>query len=51
MFRKAISTICGLSLAVPYAMESNNPPPSDRHAICILYPNNSNVRGIVSFSQ
>lgn len=39
----AFSTTCLLD-----QQKVNNP---GRHAISILYPNNSNVRGIASFSQ
>lgn len=50
MFRKAFSLIAALSIT-PLLLDSNPTPQSDRHAICILYPNQSNVRGLVSFSQ
>jgi Cu/Zn superoxide dismutase len=51
MFRKGLSLLAGLSFA-PLALDSQTSnPDSHRHAICILYPNDSLVRGIVSFSQ
>lgn len=32
-------------------LDDNNVPDTKRHAISILYPNESNTRGLASFSQ
>ena len=50
MFKKVLSLATAFSFT-PLMLDSNSAPDSSRHAICILYPSNSNVRGIVSFSQ
>jgi Cu/Zn superoxide dismutase len=50
MFRKVISLMAAVSFS-PLLLDSNTTPDSKRHAICILYPSQSVVNGVVSFSQ
>lgn len=50
MFRKAVAVAVSATLA-PLFLDENQAADTKRHAICILYPNNSNVRGVASFSQ
>jgi len=50
MFRKALCLIAATSLT-PLLLDDIQAPDTKRHAICILYPNQSNVRGLASFSQ
>lgn len=54
MFKKILglscSVICTSALTFAHTAEATKPN-SERNAICILYPNNSNVRGVASFSQ
>ena len=51
MFRKVIALALTSSFAPLLTLDSNTAPDTKRHAICILYPNHSNVRGVASFSQ
>lgn len=52
MLRKVLSAAVGLSFSLPYLLDGTPElPETKRNAICILYPNGSNVRGLVSFSQ
>jgi Cu-Zn family superoxide dismutase len=45
-------SLCLFSLAFsPLLLDGQGKPDSQRHAICILYPLDSTVRGLVSFSQ
>lgn len=48
--RKAFSALVALSFS-PLLLDQPVIKDYKRHAICLLYPHNSNVRGIVSFSQ
>jgi superoxide dismutase, Cu-Zn family len=50
MLRRSLSIIAALTLS-PLLLDETAVPDTRRHAICILYPNFSNVRGLVSFSQ
>jgi len=50
MFKRSLSLLSVLSFT-PLLMNEDLNADSKRHAICILYPNESEVRGIVSFSQ
>lgn len=49
MLRKSLSLMAALTLS-PLLMDESTPNPQ-RNAICILYPNNSQVRGVVSLCQ
>ena len=51
MFRKVLALAVSSSFAPLLLLDDNTVPDTKRHAICILYPNNSNARGIASFSQ
>lgn len=54
MFRKFGGAIAGLICCAKISLtqfEDKKGPSSERHAICILYPNNSSVKGIAAFSQ
>ena len=52
MIKRVLAAVCTSALSTTYFMdEQKQPKNTERHAICILYPNNSNVRGIASFSQ
>lgn len=51
MLRKAISIAVGSSITSFLCLDQNTAPDTKRHAICILYPDNSNARGVASFSQ
>ena len=51
MLRKIFALGFASSLTTSLLLDDNIAPDTKRHAICILYPNDSNVRGIASFSQ
>ena len=51
MFRRTASALLASALSASCFMDESKAPSSHRHAICILYPNNSNVRGVAAFSQ
>ena len=51
MFRKILALGFTSTLGNTLLLDDNVAPDTKRHAICILYPNESNVRGIASFSQ
>lgn len=51
MFRKVLALAAASSLSPFLLLDEQKVPDTKRHAICILYPNNSNVRGVASFSQ
>lgn len=51
MIRKALSLVVASSFLPLLALDEQTAPDTKRHAICILYPNDSNVRGLASFSQ
>jgi hypothetical protein len=51
MFRKLSLALIGGAGTLPFFMDESTAPSSARHGISILYPNNSNARGVVSFSQ
>lgn len=52
MIKRAFAVVCATAFSSTSFMDEQKQPKSnERHAICILYPNNSNVRGIASFSQ
>ena len=51
MLRKALALAVTASFAPLFQLDQIEAPDTKRHAICILYPNNSNARGVASFSQ
>lgn len=51
MFRKILALGFTSTLGTTLLLDDNVVPDTKRHAICILYPNESNARGIASFSQ
>ena len=51
MIRKFATALFSTTLSTVCLLDKNEPKAEDRHAICILYPNNSNARGVVGFSQ
>ena len=51
MFRKALALALTSSFSSFFLLDQQQEPDTKRHAICILYPNNSNARGLASFSQ
>ena len=51
MLRKALAVTVAASLGSALLLDVNTVSDTKRHAICILYPSESNVRGIASFSQ
>ena len=51
MFRKTLALAIASSFTSLFLLDQQNAPDTKRHAICILYPNNSNARGVASFSQ
>ena len=52
MFKKALALVAASSFTPLLLMDDLLLPDTKRHAISILYPdNNSNVRGLASFSQ
>lgn len=51
MLRKLSLALVSTTASISYFMDESKAPESTRNAICILYPNNSKVRGVVSFSQ
>lgn len=51
MIKRAFGALIASTFSATCFMDGQQPKNSERHAICILYPNNSNVRGIAAFSQ
>ena len=51
MIRRAFAVCLTSALSTTCLLDQQKPTDSKRHAISILYPNNSNVQGIASFSQ
>ena len=51
MFRKTFGLAVTSTFTSLFLLDQQNAPDTKRHAICILYPNNSNTRGVASFSQ
>jgi Cu/Zn superoxide dismutase len=51
MFRKTLSLVAAASFSSILFLDGQQAPDTKRHAISILYPNNSNARGVASFSQ
>jgi len=51
MLRKIFAFGFASTLTSTLLLDDNVAPDTKRHAICILYPNESNVRGVASFSQ
>lgn len=53
MFKKLLSVACTAVCATALSFNAAEPSKTsaERNAICILYPNNSNVRGVASFNQ
>ena len=51
MYRRTFSALFASAFSATCFMDESKAPSSQRHAICILYPQNSTVRGITSFSQ
>ena len=51
MFKKVLGVACAFIGTSAISFHEPEKPSAERHAICILYPNNSNVRGVASFSQ
>lgn len=50
MIRKALPLLLAVS-SPALLLDQTTAPDTKRHAICILYPSDSSVRGVVSFSQ